>query len=316
MSDTDPSGRDPYEDRLNRVRERMSADYGDEEAPPPQRKRPARRAGGLLGADPTTRRLAYGAAGLGGLLVLGIGGWALLGHQQTGIPVLGPPPGPVRVRPVDPGGMQVLGAEAPSGDDGAVARLAPGPEQPRPDRLAQQYGQPPATDAAPATATASTPVATPPAAASVPAPASAPVSEAPLASPAASPAPAAAVPGSGAALPPPSASLPAKPAASAPVATSAAPAVAPAAPAPVAGGRYGVQLAALDSQQAAEKEWARLTQHYPELFGSHTPVIERTERNGAVFFRLRTRGFASIAQATSFCEHVRLNGLACTLAGF
>ncbi|MFT8422447.1 MAG: SPOR domain-containing protein, partial [Gluconacetobacter sp.] len=105
-------------------------------------------------------------------------------------------------------------------------------------------------------------------------------------------------------------------AASVPVAASAAPAVAPAAPAPVAGGRYGVQLAALDSQQAAEKEWARLTQHYPELFGSHTPVIERTERNGAVFFRLRTRGFASIAQATSFCEHVRLNGLACTLAGF
>ncbi|MFT8423690.1 MAG: SPOR domain-containing protein, partial [Gluconacetobacter sp.] len=205
MSDTDPSGRDPYEDRLNRVRvrERMSADYGDEEAPPPQRKRPARRAGGLLGADPTTRRLAYGAAGLGGLLVLGIGGWALLGHQQTGIPVLGPPPGPVRVRPVDPGGMQVLGAEAPTGDDGAVARLAPGPEQPRPDRLAQQYGQPPATDAA--TAPATTPAATPPAAASVSAPTSAPVSEAPLASPAASPAPAAAVPGSGAALPPPSA---------------------------------------------------------------------------------------------------------------
>lgn len=311
MSDTDPSGRDPYEDRLNRVRERMSADYGDEEAPPP-RKRPTRRAGGmldgLLGADPTTRRLAYGAAGLGGLLVIGIGGWALLGHHQTGIPVFGPPPGPVRVRPVDPGGMQVLGAEAPSGDDGAVARLAPGPEQPRPDRLAQQYGQPPATDAASA--------ATPPAAASVPAPASPSVSETPLASPAASPAPAAAVPGSVAALPLPSASLPAKPAASVPAAASAAPAVAPAAPAPVAGGRYGVQLAALDSQQAAEKEWARLTQHYPELFGSHTPVIERTERNGAVFFRLRTRGFASIAQATSFCEHVRLNGLACTLAGF
>ncbi|WP_264812933.1 SPOR domain-containing protein, partial [Gluconacetobacter sacchari] len=96
-----------------------------------------------------------------------------------------------------------------------------------------------------------------------------------------------------------------------------APAPAPAAtPAPVAEGRYGVQLAALDSQQSAEKEWARLTQHYPDLFGGHTPVIERTERNGAVFFRLRTRGFASIAQATSFCEHVRLNGLACTLAGF
>ncbi|MFW7266873.1 SPOR domain-containing protein [Gluconacetobacter sp. Hr-1-5] len=314
MSDTDPSGRDPYEDRLNRVRERMSADYGDEEAPPP-RKRPARRVGGmldgLLGSDPTTRRLAYGAAGLGGLLVIGIGGWALLGHQQTGIPVLGPPPGPVRVRPVDPGGMQVLGAEAPSGDDGAVARLAPGPEQPRPDRLAQQYGQPPAPSAADATAAA-----TPPAAASAPAPASPPVADAPLPVPAAGPAPVAAVPAPAAAPPPRTTTLAAEPAAPMPPAANAAPAATPAAPAPVAGGRYGVQLAALDSQQAAEKEWARLTQHYPDLFGSHTPVIERTERNGAVFFRLRTRGFASIAQATSFCEHVRLNGLACTLAGF
>ncbi|NVN12906.1 SPOR domain-containing protein, partial [Nguyenibacter vanlangensis] len=100
---------------------------------------------------------------------------------------------------------------------------------------------------------------------------------------------------------------------------------APAAPSPAppgapsvtpAGGRYGVQLAALDSEVAAQKEWARLVQHYPDLFAGHEPIIERTERNGAVFFRLRTRGFASIAQATSFCEHVRLNGLACALAGF
>ncbi|GAA4476362.1 SPOR domain-containing protein [Gluconacetobacter asukensis] len=312
MSDTDPSGRDPYEDRLNRVRERMSADYGDDDAPPP-RSRPARRAGGmldgLLGADPTTRRLAYGAAGLGGLLVIAIGGWALLGHQQTGIPVIGPPPGPVRVRPVDPGGMQVLGAEAPSGDDGAVARLAPGPEQPRPDRLAQQYGQPPEAPATDATAPGPSAASTA-AAASV----SPPVAEAPAASAvpagpsAAAPAPVAPAPSAPVATPPAE-----EPAAPVPPAASAAPAAAPAA---VAGGRYGVQLAALDSQQAAEKEWARLAQHYPDLFGSHTPIIERTERNGAVFFRLRTRGFASIAQATSFCEHVRLNGLACTLAGF
>ncbi|MBB2204381.1 SPOR domain-containing protein [Gluconacetobacter takamatsuzukensis] len=301
MSDTDPSGRDPYEDRLNRVRERMSADYGDDDAPPP-RTRPARRAGGmldgLLGTDPTTRLLAYGAAGLGGLLVIAIGGWALLGHHQTGIPVLGPPPGPVRVRPVDPGGMQVLGAEAPSGDDGAVARLAPGPEQPRPDRLAQQYGQTPDAPAAGA-APAAAPVPTP-------APASPPVAEAPAPTPAAAPAAAAPVAPTSTPTPMPAAE---------PAAPVAAPA-APAAPAPAAGGRYGVQLAALDSQQAAEKEWARLVQHYPDLFGSRTPVIERTERNGAVFFRLRTHGFASIAQATSFCEHVRLNGLACTLAGF
>ncbi|MBM9403081.1 SPOR domain-containing protein, partial [Gluconacetobacter azotocaptans] len=183
MTDSDPSGRDPYAERLTRARERMSADYDDE---PPVRDRPPsaghRAAGilyGFLGSDPATRRLAYGAAGLGGLLVLAIGGWVLMGHQQSGIPVLGPPPGPVRVRPLDPGGMQVLGADAPTGDDGAVARLAPGPEQPRPDALAQQYGAPsPGSASAPAPA----PV---PAAGPVtpPAPTASPAPEAPPATP-------------------------------------------------------------------------------------------------------------------------------------
>ncbi|MBB2201287.1 SPOR domain-containing protein [Gluconacetobacter tumulisoli] len=294
MTDSDPSDRDPYAERLSRARERMSADYDDE---PPARTRspsPGYRATGILhgflGSDPATRRLAYGAAGLGGLLVLAIGGWALMGHQPSGIPVLGPPPGPVRVRPIDPGGMQVLGADAPTGDDGAVARLAPGPEQPRPDALAEQYGAPPSSD-------------TPPAAPG-PAPTAQPAPPSPAASaPAAAPqAPVAATPSA-----PVAPAQPATPAPTPPVA---------AAPAVPEGGKYGVQLAALDSQEAAQKEWARLVHQYPDLFASRTPIVERTERGGAVFFRLRTRGFASIAQATSFCEHVRLNGLACTLAGF
>ncbi|ACI50238.1 Sporulation domain protein [Gluconacetobacter diazotrophicus PA1 5] len=302
---SDPTGRDPHEDRLSRARERMSADY-DDDTPPrasgrgdggrPAWGRPRVSVGGLmdglLGSDPMTRRLAYGAAGLGGLLVLAIGGWALMGHHPSGIPVLGPPPGPVRVRPLDPGGMQVLGAEAPTGDDGAVARLAPGPEQPRPDQLAEQYGQKPA---APAPIPA--------------APAPAPVAPAPAAPAAAPPVTAAPVPSA----PPASTAAPPADTASTVPAPSTPPAPAPAAP---LAGRYGVQLAALDSQAAAEKEWARLVQHDPDLFAGHAPIIERTERNGAVFFRLRTRGFASIAQATSFCQHVRLNGLACTLAGF
>ncbi|WP_342629042.1 SPOR domain-containing protein [Nguyenibacter vanlangensis] len=298
MNDTDPLDRDPHAERLSRARERMSADYDDA---PPRRARPRRGVlEGLLGSDPLTRRLAYGAAGLGGLLVLGIGGWALVGHQPSGIPVLGPPPGPVRVRPLDPGGMQVLGAEAPTADDGSAAHLAPLPEQPRPDQLARQYGAPPAAaPSAPVNSPVNSPAAEPvmkPAAgpattaAAVAAPVQAPVAgPAPVAPPVAAPSSA------------PVAPFPAPPGA---------PSVTP------AGGRYGVQLAALDSEVAAQKEWARLVQHYPDLFAGHEPIIERTERNGAVFFRLRTRGFASIAQATSFCEHVRLNGLACALAGF
>ncbi|MFT8713066.1 MAG: SPOR domain-containing protein, partial [Komagataeibacter rhaeticus] len=158
-----PPAPDPYAERPRTVRERMGADSDpDREQRTPMEPsddiRPAASARGrggfdirgllgrvagssLLGDDPLTRRLVYGAAGLGGVLVVAIGGWSLFGHHQAGIPVLGPPPGPVRVKPADPGGMQILGAADGMPADGGVMRLSPPPEQPQPDAMARQYGQ-------------------------------------------------------------------------------------------------------------------------------------------------------------------------------
>ncbi|NVN41886.1 SPOR domain-containing protein, partial [Ameyamaea chiangmaiensis] len=79
---------------------------------------------------------------------------------------------------------------------------------------------------------------------------------------------------------------------------------------------YGVQLAALASEASAQAEWARLTKAAPGLFAGRTPVVERVEHAGSVFFRLRTRGFTSIADATEFCAHAKAQGVACTLARF
>ncbi|WP_051528438.1 hypothetical protein [Asaia astilbis] len=116
--------------RSSSARERLSADYDDE---PVFRRRSA--GGGLsavLGSDVMTRRLVYGAAGLGALLVVGVGGWSLLGGHSGGIPVIGPPPGPVRDRPADPGGMQIMSGGADLDVTGkGEAHLAPEPEQPR-----------------------------------------------------------------------------------------------------------------------------------------------------------------------------------------
>ena len=70
--------------------------------------------------------MALVAAGLGGLVALVIGAVRLTPHAHHGIPVI-EVTGPVRVKPLDPGGMKVAGS-----DDGAggVEALAPAAEKP------------------------------------------------------------------------------------------------------------------------------------------------------------------------------------------
>ncbi|MEN3166659.1 SPOR domain-containing protein [Gluconobacter sp. OJB] len=153
-------------------RERMSNDYDDEPTPRRRPAAPATAAGAgrltsLLGNDPATRKLVGGAVGIGVVLMLAVGGWSLMGSHHGGIPIIGPPPGPVKDRPADPGGMQIM-----SSDDGATdmtgngeAHLAPGPEQPDTKALARQYGVPPGTPAQDPAKTDATPAATAPSAA-------------------------------------------------------------------------------------------------------------------------------------------------------
>jgi hypothetical protein len=78
-----------------------------------------------------------------------------------------------------------------------------------------------------------------------------------------------------------------------------------------------VQVASLDSQQAAEAEWQRLQAKLPELLGSHTPEIAQAEVDGRTYWRLRTDGFATLAEASGFCERLRAGGAGCwaVLAG-
>ena len=260
------------------------------------------------GIDPGTKLLAMFAGGIGTLLVVVVGGWSLLGHHQGGggIPVVEPPPGPVRVKPVDPGGMQLMGGQALSASNGSAAQgLAPGPEAPAPEALqqevdaARQADAPPkpAAVAQPARAPAQAPAATQAAPAAGQA---APHAAAPVSMPA--PAPPAA---------PPASDVPDRSTATvAPATDDAAPAAVPATHGPE------VQLAALDTGAAAQAEWSRLTHQAPGLFANRHPAIVRASRDGRQFFRLRTGGFANLAEATAFCSHARQAGLACTLADF
>lgn len=252
------------------------------------------------GMDPGTRLLALFAGGIGALLVIVVGGWSLIGHHETGIPIVDAPAGPVRIKPVDPGGMQSMGMQNLAQTNGSAALgLAPGPEVAQPQALqaqvdaARQADAPPAPAKQPVAQTAVAPAAIPPVATGAAEPAQ-PAIEAPTAAPTQQ------APGAGdetdQAVSPPE----------------------PATRLPVASATHGVavQLAAVDSEAAAHLEWARLSHRAPGLFAHRIPAIIPVSHGGKSFFRLRTTGFATVTEATAFCSHAKLQGIACTLADF
>jgi SPOR domain len=233
------------------------------------------------GMDPLTKRLALISFGLGGALIVVVGGWSMLNHQRAAIPVVQAEGGPIRVKPANPGGMQIAGAgddilsgSSKSGDD----KLGPAPETPDPQAL-----RAPPPSAPPLAATA--PVAT-----------AAAVAPAPVAAVAANPV----------------ATKPIAPlekreaAAAAPVADHAQP----------TGKDTFVQLAAVRSEADAKSEWDRLSKRMPDLLGQHRPAISKIDRDGHTLWRVRTGGFTDVTQAKDFCERVRAKGSGCSVADF
>lgn len=107
------------------------------------------------GMDPATRRLALIAGGLGGALLVIIGGWSVMGHRSGTVPVVQADTKPVRVKPENPGGMQIAGAneDIMSGDpDTNGGKLSPPPEAPAPQALRNPPPPPPVVTQAPAPA--------------------------------------------------------------------------------------------------------------------------------------------------------------------
>jgi hypothetical protein len=239
------------------------------------------------GMDPATRKLALIAAGIGGVLLVVVGGWSMLGHSSHGVPVVQADSSPLRVKPANPGGLQVAGAGNEifsGGSDTDVEKLAPPAETPDPQGLS---------------------VPPPPASAAVArAPAPEPAAPALVANAQHSPDPGP-VPRTAA----PDVSAPK------PMAAAAAPPVRPAEHGTVGKGP-SVQVAALSSEQAARAEWDHMVKRWPDLFGGRQPAFSKIERSGQVFWRVRTGGFDGVAQATVFCERLRAKGGGCSVADF
>lgn len=236
-------------------------------APPPS-YRPLRPAHGL---DASTRRLLIAAGGVLALLLLLVAGWAVSGRHGGGggaVPTIQADKQPLRVKPENPGGLQVIGVNERGGDaPGQPGATVPAPELPAPEALRAAQPKPERPPSAPAAASPSTPVQVAPA----PAPASAAAPQAQPAVPARAPAPAA---------------------------------------------NMLVQLAAVDSEAGARTEWQRLRGRMADMLANRQPVYQRVERDGHALWRIRIGGFASVAEATRFCERVRAKGAACDLATF
>ena len=266
--------------------------------PPGYRSAPQRRAA-------EARRMIAAAGGVGAVLLLCVVGYyAATDRRPEGVPVIEAPPGAVKVKPDNPGGLQVnTQTNAFLKNDGSTAdaNLAPAPEVPDPAALAASVDQeqvPPVPIVRPAPADAPTTAAqvaatASPAAVSVAMVPETPAPPAPLQAPLTAPLPSArvaAVHNLAQEYRPPAQSM--------------------------EQGPVRVQLAALDSQEAALRQWEHLAHNMPALFQGRRPIFVEAHVNGHTYWRVRTAGFESPAEAARFCNDVHARGAACTVARF
>ncbi|MGE4527674.1 MAG: SPOR domain-containing protein [Rhodospirillaceae bacterium] len=272
---------------LEGLRERVGQDMAAEED--------------LLPARSAKKSLLFGA--LIGLAAAAGAAWYILGTGSSGtstapqeVPVVKSEKAPVKVRPADPGGLEV-----PNQDKLVYNRVDQNAVKPEVEHLLPQPAQPkdlpkvPPADklgdgmaplpAAPALPEAVKPVETakvtpPPAAKPAEAPKSAPKAEA------AKPAPVAKAEA-------------AKPAA---------------APAKAGTGAWQVQLAALREEASAQTEWTRAVKKAPELGKLPHQVIRADLGAKGVFYRLRAGDFANREQADALCDGLKAKGVGCVVA--
>lgn len=246
---------------------------------------------GRQGLDAGTRRLLYIAGGLGAVVLTVVAAMVLTGRGGGEVPVVQADSRPIRTKPDNPGGMQIAGSGTDAfagGESSSTAKLAPAAETPDPKALQTVPAQgaeqpnPAALQAMKPEIVPNTPPAARPATQAAAKPAL-PTQAQSQAQPQPKPTPA-------------------------PAAASAEPR------APAASKGLVVQLAALSSETAAKTEWDNLRKRMPELLNSRQPAYTKTERDGRVFWRVRTSGFSDLNEAKTFCERVRAKGAACTVA--
>jgi cell division septation protein DedD len=239
-----------------------------------------------------TRRAVPALVALAAVAAFAVGVWYAYDQGvkkgQVTPPLIKAEPGPAKVAPENPGGMQVPNqdrqvfdrlAGAPAKAPG-VEKLLPPPEKPAPTPAAAPRAPEPPTPPAPPAPTAAAPATVAPAAPPAPPPAKEAVQEAVKESPA---------------PPPPS------PPAAAPKAAS---------------GGARIQLAAFPEAAAAEASWKKLQQRFPDPLGTLTLTIERADLGAkGVFHRVQAGPFADRASAQAACDKLKAAKQDCLVVG-
>ena len=251
--------------------------------------------------DPDMKRMGLLAAALGGVIALFAGGTMLMRPSHHTVPVIEAEAGPVRIKPENPGGMQVSGADmsTPGLDQGP--HLAAAAEQPELANLAAQVRQVKKELAKQAAENA------------VLEKQSAAATQLARQT-AANAAHSNVVPAARSNIVPAARSNIV--AAAAPVQQAAATARVAAPPHAANASGSNVQLAAFVDEPAARAEWEALAKRVPELLGGRQPEISRTDAGGRTMYRLRTGGFGTVADAASFCEKMKAHGEECSIGAF
>ncbi len=77
-----------------------------------------------------------------------------------------------------------------------------------------------------------------------------------------------------------------------------------------------VQIAALNSEDAAHAEWRKVSAAAPGLFAGKSPDISKVEVGGQTYYRLRVSGFANNQDASQFCSEITAAHGTCMPANF
>jgi len=299
-----------------RSQERVGPRAGGDRAYGDAAEDPARRGGGRSrrrGIMPVAISLVVLAGFAGAVWYAYNQGLEQGGHRE--IPLIEAEQAPVKVKPDDPGGLQVPNQDKlvlNQGDSGGeqvqVERLLPEPETPQPPEPADAAAEagttadptgPPATGQAPSGETAS-------GATVAPQVAEGPASEAAAGDGGTSgsrPAVEAPAPGQGTSQGASPGASPGTGQAAQPTQTAQAELL--------ESGAVVIQLASVGSSEAAEQEWLRLQKAFPELLGDMVLAVQEVTVNGKQYHRMQTGPFPNRTTAEDMCAQLKAKKQAC-----
>lgn len=255
---------------------------------------------------------------IAGAIIAGTAAWFVFGPEgragrgQT--PLIAAEPGPYKVRPDDPGGLEVENQDklvyerlGGGSDNANVENILPPPETPV--APVTQEPQPPVQVAEPAQRV--------PAEAASPSPATEHVQQG---VPLAPPEPVEQVQEQMTSVAPDTAPIAQPQEETVPVPVPPAPAASSSLQQPqtlesmvaALSGDYLIQIAALRSEEAAQGEWDRVSTRYQSLLGAYRPTIVRADLGErGIFYRLRAGPLATRSDAETLCAALAAENVGC-----